>query len=950
MSNKTKRLAKGLGASALAIATIASGLSFGAASASAAPSTRLGEKTGEIDLVFENRGKFYTPGRPGSWQTSSSGIPVGDATTWNDFAGSYSNLEDAKRDSRVSVHPEADGRFALAKGTQCLQPRNYEHYWTHNGSGGTRQMRALFGSDVLAFGSCSAGKFSYEDGVLKWDGNPVGAGGDSTSTFWKYTSDAWRTHHAASYIHNTLRVGGYASGELVGDVEAIKPFSADWAFQDGRDEKSVISGKGKPDSAISVTDADGNAVATGTTNAEGEYSIEVDAPNKGGEYKLTVEQTDADDKKTSREVTLDFGTAVAIESPMDQDEIDDSPITVEGKGEPGSEVTVAVTGSTPRTVEVRDDGTWNRAVNIPNGEATITATQKSKGANTTTSTVVVNPGDDATIPFEVTTPANNSTVAGPTVDFTGRAEPGTQVRIVEGATNVMTNRTADAQGDWNGTSVALTNGVHNLTVQYTEPGQGQQAQPLTITVQNGVVQDFEITEPTDGATLRPGPFDIKGLATTGTMVNVVNSRGDIVMTTTTTDASGNWSGKASLPSGTHVLTAQYTEPGSGAKKTVDFTVTVEQSVVQPFEVTSPSNGGTVTSNTFDITGIGTTGTTVNAIRAGNTNPIMRATTIDGNGDWSGQVTLPNGTHTITVQYLEPGKPGKQTVDLTITVQGGTMQPFDVTSPADGATVNSNTFDVTGVGATGTTVNVVDKRGNILMSGTTIDADGNWSGQATLPNGTHTVTVQYTEPGKPGKQTEKLTLTVVGGITQPFELTSPSNNDTVQTNPQGTVTFTGKASTGTLVNVVRNGSTTPVMPTLTVGPSGDWTGTADLPDGPNGLTVQYIEPGTPGKQMISLAITVERATVQPFSFDSHQSGDVVTANAPTTFSGKATTGTQVNVINRSGANFMSTVTADAKGNWSGDSVNIPRGTHSLLVQYTEPGVPGKQTVAFTLTGQ
>lgn len=640
--------------------------------------------------------------------------------------------------------------------------------------------------------------------------------------------------------------------------------NATGSFPADRTQRAQITGTAEAGATVIIKMGNVEIDRVTADATDGSYTWNVPAPMQGGTKSYTVSQIVDGTESGNVQVDLNYGTAVSISSPTDGAPANAGTTQITGRGENGSAVTVGVNGTNLAPVTVTN-GTWTAQADLRRGENTITATQASKGANSTTTSITVNPGESNTRPFEVTSPQTDTTVGGPTVEFTGKAEPGTTVRVLEGASVVMTQRTTNADENWSGTSGNLDNGLHNLTVEYTEPGQQRQTQPLNITVENGTVQDFRVTSPTDGGTVNSLTFDIEGIGTTGTNVNViVAGTSNVVMRSTPVDGAGDWKGTGTLPgNGTYTLRAQYKEPGTGNKKTVDFRVTVATGVERDFEVLEPGDNDTVTSNVFQMRGVGTTGTTLNAIRVGQQNAIMTGVVIGPDGTWEGTATLPNrdGDHRIKVQYREPGNPNKQVKDLTVKVASGVVEDFQITSPSDGDVITTNpqgevTF--TGRATTGTTVNVVRANGDSVIRSVEAGPTGNWTGTGNFPNGENTYRVQYREPGKP-KQTVEITLDIKRGTVVPFALTSYQNNEVV-VDSDGIIDFAGNATTGTKVNIIRKANAKTVMKSVTADHTGKWKGTSDfaIPAGATWeYTIQYLEPGVQGTQKTDFTITVNR---------------------------------------------------------------------------------------------
>ncbi|MFJ2977373.1 hypothetical protein ACIPEP_00820, partial [Curtobacterium sp. NPDC087082] len=517
-------------------------------------------------------------------------------------------------------------------------------------------------------------------------------------------------------------------GEFGGEF-ANRRLTAAGSFPADRTQRAQITGTAEAGATVVFKMGMVEAGRVTADATDGSYTWDVPAPMQGGTKSYTVSQIVDGTESGNVQVDLNYGTAVSISSPEDGAPANAGTTQITGRGENGSAVTVGVNGTNLAPVTVTN-GTWTAQADLRRGENTITATQASKGANSTTTSITVNPGESNTRPFEVTSPSNNDTVDGPTVEFEGKAEPGTTVRIREGATEVMRQVTTGTNENWSGTSGTLSDGLHRLTVEYTEPGQTTpQTQPLNITVSTGVVQDFNWATP-DGTTPLDETFSVTGSATTGTVVNIVwhtSSGTKVVMDNLPpVDASGEWSGIGTLPVGSWGVTLQYKEPGK-AKQTIDRTLEVRAGVIRDFNWATP-DGSAALPRTFAVTGTATTGTEVNIIHptAGRPAVVMNSVYADDQGNWSGIGTMSAGERDVILQFKEPGSRDKQTITRTLRVSDGQVVPFEWTTP-DGSAPLGDTFAVSGRATTGTEVNIIHPtagRPAVVMNSVYADDQGN----------------------------------------------------------------------------------------------------------------------------------------------------------------------------------------------------------------------------------
>src|SRR5690606_36188925 len=119
-------------------------------------------------------------------------------------------------------------------------------------------------------------------------------------------------------------------------------------------------------------------------------------------------------------------------------------------------------------------------------------------------------------------------------------------------------------------------------------------------------------------------------------------------------------------------------------------------------------------------------------------------TADANGAWSAMpsMMLADGAHNIVVSATSAnGKTARVEIDFTIDTQAGMIA---ITSPADGASINSAQPTISGTGEAGALVVVSVDGMDVGM--VTVGQDGTWSftPPAPLTEGMHTITATATD--------------------------------------------------------------------------------------------------------------------------------------------------------------------------------------------------------------
>jgi hypothetical protein len=300
------------------------------------------------------------------------------------------------------------------------------------------------------------------------------------------------------------------------------------------------------------------------------------------------------------------------------------------------------------------------------------------------------------------------------------------------------------------------------------------------------------------------------------------------------------------------------------------------------------------------------------------------------------VSGPTGTPKITATETDPAGNGSPGVDKTLGVD---TTEADITGPADGTTVVTDTPVVTGDApyspdpANPTTVTVLDKNNQPVPGCTdvTVPASGKWSCTPTLPlpQGPQTLTPQVTDAAGDVNPGAPINLTV--DSTKP-DITQPPANTTLITD---TPALQGDAPDGTTVTVLdNNNQPVPGCEDLTV-TGGKWNcaPTSPLPSGgPQTLTPEVKDSNGGVNDGAPLSITVNTAapSIDPIN--------PTNKNTPT-ISGKGTVpGDQVTIKDSDGSTVCTATVGPAPDlKWScTPSAPLKDGTHSLKATETDKG--------------
>ncbi|WP_258172672.1 Ig-like domain-containing protein, partial [Staphylococcus warneri] len=651
-------------------------------------------------------------------------------------------------------------------------------------------------------------------------------------------------------------------------VPSVNPVTSD---------DTQITGKAEPGSTVTVTFPDGTT-ATGTTDADGNYTIDIPANEdlKGGET-LPVTATDKDGNKSEPATTVVTDTTAPTVPSVNPVTSDDTQIT--GKAEPGS--TVTVTFPDGNTASGTTDADGNYVINIPSGEdlkggetLPVTATDKD-GNKSEPATTVVTDTTATTVPTVNPVTSDDKTI-------TGKAEPGSTVTVTFPDGNTASGTTDE---DGNYTITIPTNedlkGGEALPVTSTDKA-GNTSAPATTTVTDTTAptapsvnpvtsDDTQITgkaEPGSTVTVT-FPDGTKASGTTDADGNYVidipaneDLKGGETLPVTATDKAGNQSGETTT---TVTDTTAPTAPSVNPVTSDDKTITGKAEPGSTVTVTFPD--GTTTTGTADQDGNYVIDIPANEdLKGGETLPVT-ATDKDGNKS--------EPTSTVVTDTTAPTVPSVNPVTSDDTQITGKAEP--------GSTVTVTFPD--GTTATGTT----DENGNYVID---IPSNEDLKGGETLP---------VTATDKDGNKSEPAT-TVVTDTTAP---TVPSVNPVTSDDK----TITGKAEPGSTVTVTfPDGNTA----TGTTDADGNYVinipSSEDLKGGETLLVTATDKDGNksePATTVVTDTTAPSTPTVNPVTSDDTQ------------ITGKAEPGSTVTVTFPDGKTASSTT--DADGNYV---INIP----------------------------
>lgn len=711
----------------------------------------------------------------------------------------------------------------------------------------------------------------------------------------------------------------------------------------------VIQGTATVGTTVYLTNAQGGVIGVALVGGDGHWSFTPTAALPDGTVVNAIARGPMGTSGTSS-VTVDaLAPAAPTIAPSNGS-------LLEGTAEAGSTVVLTGPGGVPiGTVQADGSGHWSFAPGsaLPNGTE-VTATARDAAGNTSL------PGHVTVDALAPAAPLVNPSDGGL---FSGTAEPGATILLLNGNGQQIGQTQADGSGAWSFTfSPPLANGSEVKVL--AKDASGNVGAPTTVVVDDGTVP-APIVEPSDGHV-------IFGHAEPGLRVEIRDANGTL-LAAVTADANGSWSYTpgTQFPDGTQ-LQVTAVDTTNSHQSTV---VLVTTDSVAPAAPHVDASNGSVIAGTAEI------GATI-ILLDGNGNPIGQ-TTVDANGHWtfSPQTPLANGT---LVNAIARDAAGNSSLAGTVTV--------DTIAPPPPVVAPSNGLVLTGTAEAGATVRILDAGGN-LIGQTSADGSGNWSftPPTQIPNGSVLSVVAVDPSGNPSLASS----VTVDGLAPSVPVIAPSNGSVLSGtaeanarviltdgsgNPIGQVTADGTGhwsftpgvplANGTVVNAVARdaagntstsaqttvdavappapqvnpsnglqlsgtaepGSTVLIsdgngnpLGQVTVGVNGAWSFTFGQQQ-PDGTLLQVTARDAAGNTSIAASTTVNSALVSPPQVDASNGVD---------FSGTAEAGQQI-VIRDGNGNLIGQTSADGNGHWSFSAGSALANGAAYQVVAVDPG--------------
>lgn len=704
----------------------------------------------------------------------------------------------------------------------------------------------------------------------------------------------------------------------------------------------TITGNAEAGSTVTIKDANGNVIGTGTAGSDGSFTITLTSPKLDGET-LTATATDPSGNTgpgatviapniplpgepgitglTNDHPNAPNGGNIGNNSPTN----DNTP-TLQGTGQAGTTVHIYDNGVQIGTVVVGANGTWSftPGTALPDGSHAFTVVATNERGESATS-----PAYTVTIDTAPPAAATGLAVSPDGEVLTGHAEAGSSIAIKDPNGAIVGTGTADNNGNITITLTTPQVDGETLTVVVTDPA-GNNSPPATATAPN-VLPPVEpvITAIIDDAAPNTGNVGnnqttndttptLQGTGQPGDTIHILSNGGEIG--TAKVGVNGTWSftPQSPLGEGTYTFTASASNVRGDSSVSGSYTVTVDTSA--PAEPT----GLIVSADGDTVTGLAEPGSTV-TIKDANGNVIGTGTAAPVTGIFNIILTTPqlDGSHlsvTATDAAGNVSLPGEATAPFfplptvpTITAIIDNAPPIVGTVPNNQPT-NDQTPTLQGTGVAGETIHIFDN--GIEIGTTVVLPGGTWSFTpgSILSDGPHSFTATASNIRGDSGNSASYTVVVDTVVNPPVldqildntgSITGPIGNNGITDDSKPVFSGTGEA--GSTLTIFDNGIP---IGQVTVGNDGNWTFTppVSLLDGPHTITLQQTD----------LAGNVSTITVGPtFTVDTIPPGPVtidLVSQDGTTVTGTGEAGDTVKVVGPNGV-VLGTAQIDQTGHFT-----------------------------------
>ncbi|MBH0045247.1 Ig-like domain-containing protein, partial [Pseudoalteromonas sp. NZS11_1] len=604
--------------------------------------------------------------------------------------------------------------------------------------------------------------------------------------------------------------GGTANAELDAVIDITPPTIQVNELETSNDTTPIISGSTTDVASgtvinLTVTDSQGVVrTFSTTTDADGNWSVELSQELASGDYSVEAEVSDAAGNSASTTATGNIDTSGPSLTVDFEAVTNDSTPTISGTSDAdvGTSITVVITDDNgveqTLTTTVDTNGNWEVTpqTDLNEGDNTIEVSVSDEAGNTTKVT--------DTITLDTQAPTLTIQNVGDVSDLTPELQGisneigGTvTLTITDSAGAVQTiEALVGSNGHWNiEIPGALAQGDFSVVASITDAAGND-----TTTSSSGNVDTITPVVTVDALGLGNDSTPVVSGTSTepaGTVINIVitDSNGDEHPITATVDANGDWQATSpELPDGSYTVQASITDD---AGNTGGATQTGNLDTLAP-TLTLDTVGATNDSTpTISGSSNAPAGTVINISVSDGTTTEMFTATVQADGSWSADVPNALTDGPLTIEASVSDNAGNTTTLSETAILNTTAPSISINALVD---TNDTTPTINGTSdaADGTTISLTfeDSAGNITTVDTTVTG-GVWSVDApsVLAEGEYTVTAQVDDGlGNIGSATE----------TGEIDLTAPSlviADNGVSNDTTPTISGTSDAPQGSEVTIV-----------------------------------------------------------------------------------------------------------------------------------------------------
>uniref|UniRef100_UPI001F4FC88E Ig-like domain-containing protein n=1 Tax=Rosenbergiella collisarenosi TaxID=1544695 RepID=UPI001F4FC88E len=288
------------------------------------------------------------------------------------------------------------------------------------------------------------------------------------------------------------------------------------------DDGVTVTGKAEAGSTVAIKDAAGTTLGSATVAADGTFTATLSPAQTNGQTLNATATDAANNTSSATATTAPDTTAPAVPSEV---QLSDDGITVTGKGDVGSIVTVKdAGGNILGNAAVGNDGTFSVTLVTPqtNGQVLSVAASDTAG-NTSIATSVT--AQDTTAPAAPT----GVVLSDDGVTVTGKGEVGSIITVTSINGKALGTGKVDSDGTFSVTlDAAQTNG-QMLSVAASDTA-GNTSEAVSVTAKDTTAP----SEPTD-LVIDDSTLTLSGKGEEGTTVKVYDSNGNVVASGTVND-------------------------------------------------------------------------------------------------------------------------------------------------------------------------------------------------------------------------------------------------------------------------------------------------------------------------------------------------------------------------------------------------------------------------------